>query len=84
MSETAGRTGWKDFMPAISLALVLIGAALTGGGKLNQIDEHSRRIAALEERLARQEDRLSDLQVRVSGVDAKIELRLDRDKEMRR
>lgn len=79
-----GRVGWKEWLPVISLLIVIAGVLLTGGKTIAQVNDGTRRIEVLERRADQRDDQLRDVQVRIAGMDAKLDLLVDRTKEDRR
>lgn len=61
---------WLAWMPAIALAVTLIGAVLTGGGYISTQAEQGRRIDALE----RREERITDIRERTIRIEARLDV----------
>jgi hypothetical protein len=78
------RTTWRDWLPVLSLLLVVGTMLLTGGRSLETLSGNTRRIEVLEQRADRRDDLTRDMQVRMAGMDAKLDLLLDRAKAERR
>lgn len=74
----APRAKWLDFLPVISLAVVLAGILLASGGYIGQLKENTRRIDQLEraatadakERTAM----LQQLDLRLARIEVKLEM----------
>ena len=76
----APRARWLDFLPVISLAVVLAGILLASGGYISQLKENSRRIDQLEidaraDAKARTE-MLQQLDLRLARIEVKLEMML--------
>ena len=72
------RSKWLDFIPAISLAIMLAGSLLLGGGYISQLKENTRRIDAMEAE-ARSEakmrtEMLQQLDLRLARIEVKLEM----------
>lgn len=77
------RLSWKDLVPVVMLILTLI-TLLVGGGKvLGKVDDNTRRISLLEQRAERRDDELGDLKARIAGMDAKLDLLINRTSRAR-
>ncbi|UYY60096.1 hypothetical protein [Sphingomonas sp. S2-65] len=81
----APRQRWLDYLPAISLAVVLLGGAQAGGGYISQVKENARRAEDNTRRIdqlekdARDGDKaltamLSTLDTRTARIEVKLEL----------
>lgn len=68
------RVTWKDWIPAISLALVLLGTVWTFGGYVSQLQEQSRDIEALKADVKQRADLLNQIDVRTARIEAKLEI----------
>jgi len=76
---------WLDYLPAISLAVVLAGFVQAGGGYISRQNDHDRRIEQLEKD-AREETRaraveageraemLQKLDLRLARIEVKLEM----------
>lgn len=82
--QPPARTTWKDWLPVLSLLLVVGTMLLTGGRSLGTLSDNTRRIELLEQRADRRDDQLRGLEVRIAGMDAKLDLLVDRAKAERR
>lgn len=80
MTDTPSATQWKDWLPVLSLLLVIGGFLLTGGKTLAQVADSTRRIEALERRADERDVQLRDVQVKMAGMDGKLDLLLERSK----
>lgn len=72
------RAKWLDFLPVISLAIVLAGILLASGGYISELKENTRRIAQLEtearaDAKARTE-MLQQLDLRLARIEVKLEM----------
>ena len=72
------RQRWLDYLPAISLAVVLFGGAQAGGGYLSQLKDNTRRIEQLEkdgrEKEALRTEMLQKLDLRLARIEVKLEM----------
>ena len=80
MSDEAPRLSWKDWLLAISPAVLLIGAILSGGTYISQIKDNGRRIEALERKVDDRDAKLNTIDVRTARIEAKIEVLIPREK----
>jgi hypothetical protein len=72
------RSKWLDFLPVISLAIVMAGILLASGGYIGQLKENTRRIEQLEtearaDAKARTE-MLQQLDLRLARIEVKLEM----------
>jgi hypothetical protein len=77
-APAASRPRWIDFLPAISLALVVAGLIWTGGGYSGQVKDNTRRIEQLESD-ARTDaktrtEMLQQLDLRLARIEVKLEM----------
>lgn len=77
-APSAPRAKWLDFVPVISLAVVLAGMLLASGGYIGQLKENTRRIEQLEtearaDAKARTE-MLQQLDLRLARIEVKLEM----------
>ena len=70
MQDGPPRVTWKDWWAPAAIVITLMGAVLTVGGYINEVQEHERRIAALEDR----DKQLSIIDVRTARIEAKLEV----------
>jgi hypothetical protein len=61
---------WKDWWAPAAIVITLIGAMMTGGGYLNELQQHERRITALEE----SNKQLNMINERTARIEAKLEM----------
>ncbi|KTW00456.1 hypothetical protein [Sphingomonas sanguinis] len=61
---------WKDWIPALSFAVVLAGALIAGGGYISQLRDNTRRLDALEQRV----ELLRSIDTRTARIEAKLEV----------
>jgi hypothetical protein len=74
------RSRWLDFLPVISLAIIIAGILLASGGYIGQLKENTRRIDQLEvdaraDAKARTE-MLQQLDLRLARIEVKLEMML--------
>jgi hypothetical protein len=77
-APAASRPRWIDFLPAISLALVIAGLIWAGGGFIGQVKDNTRRIEQLESD-ARTDaktrtEMLQQLDLRLARIEVKLEM----------
>jgi hypothetical protein len=77
-ASVAPRAKWLDFIPVISLAVVLAGMLIASGGYIGQLKENTRRIDKMEvearaEAKARTE-MLQQLDLRLARIEVKLEM----------
>jgi hypothetical protein len=65
---------WKDWLPVITVAALLISAMLSGGGYISQLQDNTRRIGAIEAKSDGRDDKLNTIDVRTARIEAKLEL----------
>lgn len=78
VAPVVARTTWKDWLPVLSLLIVIAGVMMTGGRTLAQVADNTRRIEVLERRADQRDDQLSDMRTQIAGMDAKLDLLLRR------
>jgi len=75
------RTTWKDWIPVVTAAAVLVGALLAVGGYIAQVKDHERRLVVLEQKRDSVDDKLQVIDVRTARIEGKIETLLPADKK---
>ena len=68
------RVTWKDWIPAISLALIMFGMVWTFGGYVTQLQNQARDIEALKIEVRQRTDLLNQIDVRTARIEAKLEI----------
>jgi len=74
MTTPAAGRAWKEWLPVVSFAVMLIGAILAGGGYIAQLQDNTRRIAALESKTDSRDDKLNTISDRTARIEAKLEV----------
>jgi|APCry1669188879_1035177.scaffolds.fasta_scaffold146756_2 hypothetical protein len=69
-SPIPSRVTWKDWWAPAAIVITLIGATMAGGGYINELQQHERRITALEE----SNKQLSLINERTARIEAKLEM----------
>lgn len=72
------RSTWKDWLPVISLLVIIGGVLLTAGGVLRQVNDNTLRIDKLEIRADQRDVQLGDLRMQMAGANAKLDLLVNR------
>ena len=80
MPDEPTRLTWKDWLLAISPAVLLIGAIISGGTYISQIKDNARRLDALERKVDDRDTKLNTIDVRTARIEAKIEVLIPREK----
>lgn len=72
MSEDHGDPGtpWRDWLPVLSAAALLIGAAWFQGGLASQQSETTRRVGALETKI----EAIQQIDLRTTRIEAKLDM----------
>lgn len=70
---------WRDWLPVLSAAALLIGAAWFQGGLASQQSETTRRVGALETKI----DAIQQIDIRTTRIEAKLDM-LSSDDDRRR
>lgn len=78
---TPNRILWRDWLPVISAAGLLMGAAFFNGGSIEKQNDALRRISAIEIRLDQQDkdhigdiEKLNKIDVRTARIETKIDV----------
>jgi hypothetical protein len=77
------RPGIKEWLPVISTLVVLAGLLLTGGGLIQTVKDTALKVEKLEKRADLRDDQLRDVQVKIGGMDAKLDILVGRQREPR-
>lgn len=72
-------TNWREWLPVLSAAALLIGAAWFQGGLATQQSETIRRVGALETKI----EAIQQIDIRTTRIEAKLDM-LSRDDDRRR
>lgn len=73
-NRPSGGFAWKEWLPVITVAALLISAMLSGGGYISQLQDNTRRIGAIETKSDGRDDKLNTIDVRTARIEAKLEL----------
>jgi len=65
---------WLAWLPVITTIFLIAGLLWAGGGKMNQLAEHERRLTALETRRESDADKLDKINERTARIEAKLEV----------
>jgi hypothetical protein len=65
---------WLAWLPVITTLALIAGFLVTTGARLKQIDDHERRIVALEAKRDADADKLDKINERTARIEAKLEL----------
>ena len=65
---------WLAWLPVITTVILIAGFLWAGGGKMNELAEHERRLAALEVRRDTDADKLDKINERTARIEAKLEV----------
>jgi len=77
------RPGIKEWVPAVSTLAVLAGMLLTGGSLIQTVKDTALKVEKLEKRADLRDDQLRDVQVKIGGMDAKLDILVGRQREQR-
>lgn len=76
------RTSWKDWLPVLSLLMVVAASVLTGGGYIAQVKDNTRRVEVLERRFDDRDREYRNQYVaqqeRAARMEGKLDLVLER------
>lgn len=78
-ASSTGVTSWREWLPVLSAAALLIGAAWFQGGLASQQSETIRRVGALETKI----DAIQQIDIRTTRIEAKLDM-LSSDDDRRR
>jgi len=76
-TPTPPRQRWLDYLPAISLAVVLAGGFQVGGQYISQLKDNTRRIEQLEKDAREDTDKRMEMQQKLLDRTARIETKLE-------
>jgi hypothetical protein len=65
---------WLAWLPVITTIFLIAGFLWAGGGKMNELAEHERRLTALETRREFDADKLDKINERTARIEAKLEV----------
>lgn len=65
---------WFAWIPVVTTLFLIAGFLLSTGGRLNQLADHERRLAALENRRDSDADKLDKINERTARIEAKLEV----------
>ena len=65
---------WLAWLPVVTTIFLIAGFLWAGGGKMNQLAEHERRLTALETRRESDADKLDKINERTARIEAKLEV----------
>ncbi len=81
--QPPARPSFKEWLPVISTLIVLAGLLLTGGGLIQTVRDTAEKVEKLEKRADLRDDQLRDVQVKIGGMDAKLDILVVRSREHR-
>jgi hypothetical protein len=67
---------WLAWLPVVTTLALIAGFLLSTGGKINELADHERRLAALEARRDSDADKLDKINERTARIEAKLEVLL--------
>ncbi|HWU72923.1 MAG TPA: hypothetical protein VN137_05525 [Sphingomonas sp.] len=67
---------WLAWLPVVTTLALIAGFLLSTGGKINELADHERRLAALETRRDFDADKLDKINERTARIEAKLEVLL--------
>lgn len=73
VNTAAPGPSWKDWAPAITTAALVLGAALTTGGIINQVHDNTRRIELLEADGRQSDARYTEILQRLARIEGKFD-----------
>jgi hypothetical protein len=73
-TQAKGPPTWLAWLPVITTVFLIAGFLWAGGGKMNELAEHERRLAALETRRDTDADKLDKINERTARIEAKLEV----------
>lgn len=68
------RVTWKDWLPVLSLLIIVAGLILGGGKYIAQIDDNTRRIDALEQDARQRGEKLNQIDIRAERIETNLDL----------
>ena len=78
MIDAASRVTWRDLFPVMTMIVTIVTLFVGGGKVLRDVETHTSRLTVLERRADRRDDEMSDLKARIAGMDAKLDLLINR------
>ncbi|MEH3098883.1 hypothetical protein [Sphingomonas adhaesiva] len=78
MTDTPRVPTWRDWIPALTLLLVVIGLIFGAGMLRGKVEDNDRRLTDLERRVQLGDDEVGKLGRQLAGVDAKLDLLIRR------
>lgn len=75
-TPTKSAPTWLAWLPVITTVTLIAGFLLSTGGKINELADHERRLAALEVRRDSDADKLDKINERTARIEAKVEVLL--------
>lgn len=74
---------WLAWLPVATTLVMIAGFLWAGGGKMNELADHDRRITALETRRDSDADKLDKINERTARIEAKLEVLVPNSGEQR-
>jgi hypothetical protein len=74
MSQALKQSPWLAWLPVVTTIFLIGGFLLSTGGKINELADHERRLAALETRRDADADKLDKINERTARIEAKLEV----------
>jgi hypothetical protein len=74
---------WLAWLPVITTLLLIAGFLWAGGGKMDELANHERRLTALETKRDTDADKLNVIDVRTARIEAKLEVLVPTNAEQR-
>lgn len=65
---------WLAWLPVLTTLIMIGGFLVTTGNRLKQVDEHERRLSALEAKRDADADKLDKINERTARIEAKLEI----------
>jgi len=65
---------WLAWLPVITTLFLIAGFLWAGGGKMNELADHDRRLTSLETRRDTDADKLDKINERTARIEAKLEV----------
>jgi hypothetical protein len=73
-SATKPAPTWLAWLPVITTLALIAGFLWAGGGKMNELADHERRITGLEVKRDSDADKLDKINERTARIEAKLEV----------
>lgn len=74
---------WLAWLPVITTLFLIAGFLWAGGGKMDELANHERRLAALEMKRDSDADKLNVIDVRTARIEAKLEILVPSNSQQR-